>query len=569
METLAWPVSHPLACAVTFAIVFLFALLIATLANSVRAVVTFGFGPFWLLSLVSFVKQRKMGMPLFPWDFHVTKEVTAVLGPVFRESPWIPLVLLLGVLALVLAFFKLPAGRIFSSSPARRWAGVGATVALALLALANNPLHDELFKKRFVFKKSQLPVAMLENGLLINFVLQAEKGLVQAPVNYSPDEIQSLMKIYPPTAARSPSREKPDVIVLMSESLFDPLLLKGVTWKRDPLRFTRTLAPAGRLSRAMVPTFGGKTANSEFEFLTGHALRFLPAGAVPYDGLIEEPQPSIVRTFKAAGYRTVAIHPNYPAFWNRANVYHYFDFDSFLSEEAFGAHPQKMGRYTSDLSILKVLEDSLAANEGPSLHFIVSMQNHMPYAENSFLLKDLLFEQDGLSRGEQVVLNYYSKLVAASDEFHERLVEFLKARKKPVLLVIYGDHLPALMDDFGMFVGRLIRSKDPKSWSVEEARSMYSTPLVVWSNFGVEDEKEPVEVSLLSSRLMRKIGIPLNAYQTFLARFSDQIRIVNDRQPLPEDEESQKLINQYRTLQYAILTGALDPSPKIAQQVVQ
>ncbi len=72
---------------------------------------------------------------------------------------------------------------------------------------------------------------------------------------------------------------------------------------------------------ALCSVFGGGTANSEFEFLTGLSMGNLPAGACAYQQYIHAPIPSLVHHFNSLGYRTMATHPFLASGWNRTAVY--------------------------------------------------------------------------------------------------------------------------------------------------------------------------------------------------------------------------------------------------------
>ena len=47
--------------------------------------------------------------------------------------------------------------------------------------------------------------------------------------------------------------------------------------------------------------FGGATANSEFEFLTGNSMAYVPAGTVAYQMYVDEGDSSIVSILKYNG----------------------------------------------------------------------------------------------------------------------------------------------------------------------------------------------------------------------------------------------------------------------------
>ena len=62
---------------------------------------------------------------------------------------------------------------------------------------------------------------------------------------------------------------------------------------------------------------GGNTANTEFEFLTGLSMYFLPTGSIPYQQYIKSEVPSLASQLSSVGYTSVSMHPYYPKGWNR------------------------------------------------------------------------------------------------------------------------------------------------------------------------------------------------------------------------------------------------------------
>ena len=99
--------------------------------------------------------------------------------------------------------------------------------------------------------------------------------------------------------------EKPDIIIVMSESFWDPTRLPGVKITPDPIANVRKLRSGSMFS----PEFGGMTANVEFEALTGFSNAFLPYGSIPYQQYVRGTMPSLATFLKSEGYRTRAIHP--------------------------------------------------------------------------------------------------------------------------------------------------------------------------------------------------------------------------------------------------------------------
>ena len=62
------------------------------------------------------------------------------------------------------------------------------------------------------------------------------------------------------------------------------------------------------------------TSNSEFEFLSGDSISFLPTGCNVYQSYVKDTVPSLVSTWCTWLFQT-AFHPYYGEGWNRRNVY--------------------------------------------------------------------------------------------------------------------------------------------------------------------------------------------------------------------------------------------------------
>ena len=85
-----------------------------------------------------------------------------------------------------------------------------------------------------------------------------------------------------------------------------------------------------------VSSFGGKTANTEFEVLTGNSIAFLPPSATPYQIFVKSELPNLNTALKNLGYdNTVGMHPFKATSYNRKLVYKLFGFDKQLFIDDF------------------------------------------------------------------------------------------------------------------------------------------------------------------------------------------------------------------------------------------
>src|SRR5690606_25003457 len=129
----------------------------------------------------------------------------------------------------------------------------------------------------------------------------------------------------------------------------------------------------------------------------------------------------------------------------------------------------------------------------------ISIQNHGPY-------QDVPLRADarptlalaGLDDGAHEALQTYLQMARASDEQMKRLMDFVDARERPTLLLIYSDHMPPLNRVFTRVPFQDGRSaqEQPVPWLLIDNRSRESRshdlpswflPAVVLEKAGIPD----------------------------------------------------------------------------------
>lgn len=553
-DTLLWPVNNIEAFSISLLFVISLLLFTFSLTRSLFFSFILNLFVFFIEGVISFSKKNILGYPLFPYDLSSYKEATEMFIKLISIKSFI--------YSLVIAFcffttsFFLKRKEFFNiniSLNKRIFYGFFSSLVLSFLILANNPIHDFLFYNYFSFKNGFSNKEFERKGFLISFLSLIERGAAIPPENYSEEKVEKILSLYKEDN-KEKIKIKPDVIVIMSESLFDPLNLKEVEWKEDPLKYTRTLSK--NLSLTRVSTFGGKTANSEFEFLTGFNMNFFGQGSVPYELLKNNTKfPSILDNFKQEGYKTTAIHPGRKTFWNRDQIYKSMGFDKFISEDDF-KNKKIYGNYIADENIIGELKDNLS--DSPSFNFVVTLQNHMPYQIDPFDFKNILFDSKNLDIGQRVVLNYYSKLVKETDRFHKKLIKMLKKRKRPTLLIIFGDHLPPLDKKLDLFVKqKMISSPNRDDWSVEEENRMFRTPLITWSNFGFKSEDKVIDLNFLGIKLIKELNFKLSPTQNYIYSLYKESNSIKSLDKNMINNRLLKKIRDYQAVQFKNLTSFL------------
>ena len=129
--------------------------------------------------------------------------------------------------------------------------------------------------------------------------------------------------------------EKPDIIVIMNESYADLSVIGHFDTNQDYMPYVNSLIGSENViqGNCYVSTIGTGTSNTEYEFLTGNSMAFLPYGSNAYQRYIDHDTYSLISTLKNDGYTAEVMHPYYKEDWNRPAVYEDFGFDSFIAYE--------------------------------------------------------------------------------------------------------------------------------------------------------------------------------------------------------------------------------------------
>ena len=400
------------------------------------------------------------------------------------------------------------------------------------------------------------------NGLALNFTVCLKYMKVERPDGYSQETLAALAAETPGDPASAPAEgvRPVNVIVIMNESLADLSVLPGVETNTDALPFLRSLTENTVKGYAYSSVFGGTTANSEYEFLTGNATAFLPAGTVPYQMYVSPGDPSLVGQMKALGYTAVAAHPYRSSGWNRPAVYAGYGFDEVYFERDFQGREYMRGDektgYVTDLcdykNLIRWYEEKEAGQ--PLFLFNVTMQNHSAYQMAWTNLPREVWLTGALENRFQTV-NQYLSLAYQSDRAFEYLIDYFSGVEEPTLILLFGDHQPQVATNFYTDV----LGADP---SPALAQKKQMVPFVLWANYDIP-EAQGVELSLnyLSALLMDVANLPMTGYQKFLAQLWETAPVVDtvgvgdargnwygENEALPEELDA--ALEDYRLLQY-------------------
>ena len=216
------------------------------------------------------------------------------------------------------------------------------------------------------------------NGYYLNFYLNFRDSFVDKPENYSPEKVDEYVSDYTPVDSTAQQR-KPNIIVIMDESFVDFNIFNEKLRTSAPITpYLDSLSENVIKGYALSSVYGGNTANSEFEFLTGHSLAWLPDNAVVYQQYINNKKLyTLTWMLRDYGYKSFATHPYYETGWSRNRIYPYLGFEEFTFIDDY---PQQkmMRKYVSDQEMFEYVMNKMWYKEPgqPLFLFGVSMQNH-------------------------------------------------------------------------------------------------------------------------------------------------------------------------------------------------
>ena len=330
----------------------------------------------------------------------------------------------------------------------------------------------------------------------------------------------------------------PNVIVVMSEAFFDVTVLPNIVFSQNPVPNFHSLASSHMSGNLVVPTFGGGTANTEFEFLGGSPhIFFGTRWYVPFENFGRYFYDDITTTlpwmYRQNGYRTVGVHTFRGDFFNRNQIYPRIGFDLFLSADDMPNAVYRGDFIADEYFTDRIIEQIILAEEAgePLFLFGISMQNHWPYVESRYDEVDISSYSPYLNREELGIVDTFVQGIFDADAQLGRLIDFVESRETPTIIVFFGDHLPIMGTHEHRIFEKLgfLSIQDAWEWNLQDFQNAYMSHYLVWANF--EHEQEcfgTVSAFLLGALVAEASGIQLNRYFTYLLGAATYLRVLTN-----------------------------------------
>ena len=359
------------------------------------------------------------------------------------------------------------------------------------------------------------------NGYILDFAAKFRASSAVQPEGYSVEKVEQLADEYSKSATSEKDEKPPHIIVIMDEAFSDLSVLGEISTNKEVTPYISSLKENTVSGYALASIYGGTTANSEYEFLTGNSMAWLTANASPYQQYIRSSTYSMVSYLKSNyDYNCVAMHPYTSTGWNRPEAYKNLGFDKIMFKDAFpGKH--RIRQFISDREMFDTIIDTYEKQEdNPLFVFGVTMQNHGGYTFNAKNFDEEI-SLVGYDKEYRDVEQYLS-LLHETDKAVEHLVSYFESVDEEVVIVFFGDHQPNFENDF------FTSSEQVGTTSLTEQQQSYKVPFFIWANYDIEEKSvDCTSLSYLSSYVYDVAGISMPSYNRFLAELEENIPSIN------------------------------------------
>lgn len=502
------------------------------------------------LIVIHIIKMQQLDTPLIPADLYLIPQFVE-LAPKLKGAISAT-VFSLGASLVIAGPAVWIAGKFRCLSASRRYravAGAGSLIVLAALVTIATVAKDKDSIARIVpwyawnqkdnYQKDGFFLATVANLSVFIRPVPEPKDYTQATVERV---YRKVLAEQPAADAATPEQSAPANVILILEEAFWDLDRLGAKFNADPLPFFHSMQKLCLSGWMQVPTYGGYTAKTEFEVLTGNAMANIPEIANPYAGYIplSDKIPSLPHMMKAQNYWTCAVHSYKKAFWERSKAYPILGFDDFY-DQADLKRQLTTGPWVSDEMLIdKVIETS--RKKSPYFMFVITMGTHGPYHYQQ-LLDEKLDLVTSLTTRTHNDVKTYANAASRLDSALKRLIDHFSQEKKKTLIVMFGDHLPMLGE--GMSAYKEVGYIKPGE---EKSLRMFETPIVAWANYRLPRAEAPRKAHYLIPFILRLAGAHLDPY----ARFIDAMAWKTAH---TDKEGADDLKKDFELIEYDILFG--------------
>lgn len=511
----------------------------------------------YVFNLASFVVNVLRGTPLIPSDF-LAIGTAAQVAENYKFEMRYPI-----IAATVIAALLIVLAARFSYKPKFRHKNIvfpicGVSIVLVFMLSLSSVDYSDVDMDFF-----DQYHANNTHGTMYSFYINIRKMILHKPDGYNEEEVKSLLAANS-NEETAETQDNPNIIVIMNESFADLKTVGDFETNEDYMPFVRDMSRNTIKGQLLVSPFGGYTCNTEFEFLTGLSMGLLPNGTTPYLQYTSKQYNFALPSYLSEkGYKTVALHPYLGRCWNRQKVYDLMGFDEFISIDNFDElipedEWEYIRYYISDRTSYKGIIKSLEEKDKDEKLFLfnITMQNHGGYTYDGAEFPTITISD---MQGRYKETEQYLSLIRESDEAFKELINYLKQSDERTVVLMFGDHQPAVEQEFF----EELYGKPLSKLSLEELQQRYKVPFVIWANYDIESRSDvQTSPNFLSNFVLDAAGIPKNEVGGFTEEISSEIAQINGMGHYDaggvwyeNDVKLSEPLRKYETVEYYLLTS--------------
>ena len=458
-----------------------------------------------LLAIVSAVKFRLKGLALHLFDFVFTGTDTATVKFLLVNYTSI------GVLAL-LAIAVALAGLTFLYRRERplpfRWsAGAPAFAVAFATAYAAHPSHDpkeaDFLPYVAGYNASAFPLSFANVPDMVGWIPLASKI----------DEIEGSVAMAN-TADCGPGRNRPDFMMILSESQSSPLVFPELAFPKAVTDSYRS--DDGTIKPLYVETVGGGTWMTNFTVLTSLSSADFGWQAAyvtrVLDGRIKGALPEVLAQ---CGYRTITVMPMPTIAFNEGPFLKSIGFQEVFGAETTGHEPMSVRDKVYFDYVDALIEKHRKEDGRPLFIAIQTMFTHAPY--ETVLLPEP--KEPASHYNKAADLNEYMRRIALARQDLQAFLDKREAVPGPrgTLVMEFGDHQSVATRDMMLLNSpdNLLTDLRSKIYETYYAVHAYKTPV------DFSDLDQPEDATFLIPRLIAAAKLPTSPKYRDLVALSE------------------------------------------------
>ena len=471
--------------------------------------------------------------------------------------------------ALVMLFDFIMLGRVIKCESvfkkvSHRLCGIAVMAIVSVTGFSQLVMTDMVSNRGLYLSLFNPMRSYQQYGSIACFTRSIKLSVPEKPNGYSLKKVEEITSKYTSDTVDS-NKKRPNVIVVINEAFSDPQVLGDIETNEDYMPFIHDLMKNGNCvsGTTYASIVGGQTANTEYEFLTGNSMAFLPKGTVAFQLYLRHAMPSLVTELKSEGYTgNSATHLQKARNYNRDKAYPLLGFDKFYDYTNMIVPFVKMRNNATDQctydNITHDYEQQRKLTDAPYFGYTMTIQNHSSYDVpfDNFDDKRIVVEN-----ADATDLGYYLSLIKYSDEMFENLINYYKNTDEPTVILLTGDHQPRIHDESM----DSITNGEWRNWNDEEMMRRYEVPFLIWANYDIDKKTvEKTSMNYLQTILMETIDGDLTGFQKFQQDLQKEIPVLTsngywgaDGKFYSVDDKNSPyydLIQEYAMLQYNDMT---------------